>query len=475
MYQLIIFLLGFLAVFSALFFTKKKKEWRSKILKIMTVSFCTLMFVRFFLSDAFILVINGAWEGGEYIKTTDYLQLVLRWGFYTNCAVLPMAVFTDSRFFKNLAGYFSLPFSILSAVFFNDYMAYFLSPGGRGYDIAPSLRYIEFILELVLAIAIPVILHVSEKHVFAVKDKTEWKNFLFGIPAVIVTMMPTYAPQAILGYGVRTPGKLSTYHLVWLAVAFVLVMALYYLFRFRSYKDRYNLCLFLTLVLFFHYNSLYLMGVTLKRLPFQLCNIAAYFYMIAIIFKLEKMFHFCFLANVVGTLFAMVAPDFSAGNYSFWNAHFIWEHTLVLFIPALAMGLRIFPRVTRKSLKYYFVGFTAYFLFAFIVGTVINGYSDVTGERVNYFFMFDLNMAFDYFPFLKFTEDTHYVFGRFEVYPLIVLIVYAGFSLLNCLFYLGVKFFYKLEDDHLALRGSGIDLYEKITKKQSRRPKQFID
>jgi uncharacterized membrane protein YdbT with pleckstrin-like domain len=72
-------------------------------------------------------------------------------------------------------------------------------------------------------------------------------------------------------------------------------------------------------------------------------------------------------------------------------------------------------------------------------------------------------------------ENYHYTFGRFEVYPLIVMIIYVAFSILCCLFYLLVRFCYRMEDDHLELRRSGIDLYEKIAKKTSRRPKQFIE
>lgn len=233
--------------------------------------------------------------------------------------------------------------------------------------------------------------------------------------------------------------------------------------------------MFLTILLFFHYDSLYLMGFTIKRLPFQLCNIAAYFYLVAMVFKLKKMFHFCFLANIVGTLIAILMPDFATGDFSFWTTHYVFEHSLVLLVPALVMGLRIYPRVSPKSIKYLYVGFTAYFLFAFITGVILNGYSDVTGETVNYFFMFDLEMAFDYFPFVTFAGNYPCVFGRFEFYPIIVGIIYVAFSLLCCLFYLLVKFCYKLEDDHLELRASSIDLYEKITKKTSRRPKQFID
>lgn len=475
MYQLIVFLSAAILTALLMLLLRGRQTLRLNILKGLVVLFCTVGFVRLFLSDSFLYVINGGWFGEKYLETTDVLQSILRWGYYTNYAVLPVAVFCKCRFVRNVAGYFSLPFSILSTVYFEDFMAYFLSPKGLGYHTPEGFRYVFFAAELVLAIVIPLTLHISERHVFNFKSLAEWRNFFLGLPLLILLMTPAYIPQSFLGYDYQIPAWYGTYHFAWLGILLAAILMLYYFFRFRDYNTRYALCLFLALVLFFHYNSLYLMGVTLKRLPFQLCNIAAYFYLIAIIFKMKRMFQFCFIANMVGTLFAILLPDFSIGNFGFWNAHFIFEHSLVLMVPALAMGLRVFPRINKKSLGYFFIGYTSYFLFSFVVGTILNGYSDITGETVNYFYMFDLKTAYDYFPFLTFTQNYHFTFGRFEVYPLVVLICYLGFAALCLLFCLPIRLFYKLEDDHLALRGSAIDLYEKITKKKSWRPKHFID
>ncbi len=464
-----------ITVLLVLLLTRAKPQNRIKILKILTVVFCAIGFTREWLSDSIYLVINGGWYEQVKYETTDTLQMILRWGYFSTYSVLPMAVFSDRRVFRNLAGYFSLPFAILHVVFFEDFMAYFNDPAAHGIHIPEGLRAAYFVLELTLAIAIPIILHISERHLFRVKSISEWSSFIFGVIGVAIVSMPSYVPQGFLGYNQMMPERMSAYHLIWIAVILVATLALYYLFRFRPYKDRYAICLYLAIVLFFHYNSLYIMGITIGRLPFQLCNIASYFFFLAVIFKWEKFFHFCFIANTVGTIFAIVAPDFGIGDASFWNVHFLYEHALVLMIPALAAGLRIFKRIDLKSIKYLFIGFTAYFLFCFISGTILNGYSDVTGQTVNYFYMFDHEIAFDYFPFMEFAEDYYFRIGRFIVYPIIILTVYFGFFLLCLLFYLLVKFFYKLEDDHLALRGSSIDLYEKITGKTSIRPKNFID
>ncbi len=476
MYQTIVFLIS--AFFTAailLLFRKKSEKSFSFFLKALTLLFCGVGFFRFMLSDSFIYVINGGYISGVKYQKTDYPQLILRWGYYLSYAVLPMAVFFKSRLFKNFACYVCLLFAVLSAIFFKDYMAYFLDPKGNGLHLATKFRYAYFVFELVLAISIPLLLKIREKHYFRVSDGKEWRNFLVSLPCIAFIMMPVYAPQAILGYAYEVPETFGTFHLVWIVALLVFILGLYYFFRFRNYQDRYMICVFLTIVLFFHYDSLYLKGFTIRRLPVQLCNIASYFYLIAIPFRLKKMFHFCFLTNIVGALIAILMPDFATGDFGFWTVHYVFEHSLVVAVPALAMGLRIFPRVEKKSLLYMWVGFTAYFIFVFTIGTIINGYASRIGYRVNYFYMFDLNMAFDYFPFLTFTGEYHYEFGRYEVYPLVVFIVYAGFQLICLLFYALVKVFYRMEDDHLNLRLSSITLREERTGKPSRRPKYFID
>ncbi len=475
MVQLLTLLGGVGTSAAILFLMRKKTNALSTLLKVLTVAYCTVCYLRFFLPDSFLYQINGAWVNDVYYEGTDVLGLVLRWGYYTNCVVLPMAVFTESRLFKNIALYVSFPFSVASVIFADNYMQYYLAPEGHGYHLPPTARYAVFIVEMLLALTVPILLGASKKHALRIEGKEEWKGFLLGLPLVLLAMMPTYVPQAILGYDLVQPSRGGTFHLIWIAVLFVLTLLIYYNFRFRSYADRKNLCLFCTLLLFFHYQSLYMMGLNISRLPFQLCNIASYFYLIVFLFKLKKMFHFCFITNTVGTLFAILLPDFSIGYYSFWTVHFIIQHSLVLMVAAFGMGLRIFPRIKRRSLLYFFIGYTIYVVFMYVLGTILNGYSDVTGETVNYFYMFNFDTAFEYFPFLSFIENYSIELGRFVLYPFAFVIVYIGFGLLCILFALLIKFCYRLEDDHVALRRSGIELYEKITGRKSRRPKHYID
>lgn len=478
MYQAITFIISTLIILVCLLvFKKRNNESLSLLLKILVVVFCALGVLRLFLSDSFIYVINGHWIDGKFYQDLDILQSILRWGYFATYAVLPLAVFFESRLMKNLASYVCLPFAILSAIFINDFMPYFLttSTSELGYRLIPEIRYVLFIAELVLAIAVPILMQINDKHVFNVKDKGEWFRFLIAIPFVLLIMMPVYIPQSLFGYDNIAPKAFELWHWIWWGITVVGIMALYYLFRFKNKEQRYMLCLFLALALFYHYHTMYLKGVTIDRMPFQLCNAAVYMLLFGLIFKMGKFFHFCFIVNIVGTIIAMILTNMSIGISAFWSMHYLVQHSLILAVPALAMGLRIFDRVSKKSLLYAWIGFTIFFVIIFVIGTYLNGHATTQADKVNYFYMFDLKVAFEYVPYVTFTKNVHWTFGVYEVYPLLIAIVYVAYCILCVIFFFVVKLLYTIEDDHLQLRLSSIDLYEKISGKKSKRPKEFID
>ena len=259
MYQVIILLSAFLSVAVAYFiFSFRQSKGFDTFLKIFTALFCSIGFFRLMLSDSFVFVINGGFYDEVFYDASDVPGALLRWGYYLNYSVLPMAVFFNSRLFRNVASYVCLPFSLLSCIFFEDYMSYFLDEAGRGLRFAPAFRYVFFIIELSFAIAIPLLIMLCHKHVFNVKSAREWRNFLTSVPFIVMISMPVYVPQATIGYSKMSASQGSGYHLGWIAILLIVTFSLYYVFRFKTYNERYMLCVFLTLVLFFHYDSLYL-------------------------------------------------------------------------------------------------------------------------------------------------------------------------------------------------------------------------
>jgi len=458
-----------------LLLAKKTDDVFYIVLKVITVLFCTVGFFRFMLSDGFIYVINGGLLNGVHYETSDALSAIIRWGYFANYSILPMAVFTKSRLFRNLACYYCLPFSVLSAVYFERFMTYFTQNTNTGIYLSPIIRYVYFVFELALAISIVLTFAIREKHLIRLTDKWEIIRLLASLPFIAITTMPVYVPQAIIGYSRIRIESFGLMHFVWIGILFVVTMLLYRIFRFRSYQDRYNLCLFLTIALFFHYNSLYLMGFSLPRLPIQLCNLAAFFYIVAIPFKLNKFFQFCFIVNITGTLIAILTPDFATSGVGFWNLHYIFEHSLVLMIPVLAMGLRIFPHVNRRSLKYAAIGFCCYFVFCIIGGGLLNVFSDYTGQEVNYFFMFDLKKAKSFVSFITFADMLPITIGAYTFYPILMLIVFVAFSLLCLALYRFTLYCYKVEKDHLQMRNAGLDILEQRLGRPTKFKREFPD
>lgn len=447
----------------------------NKILKALAIALCAVGFFRFMLCDGFIYVINRGAMGGVFYENKDVLSTILRWGYCANYSIIPVAVLSKSRLFRNLACYYCLPFSLLSAVYFERFMPYFTQDTGVGIYLPPVFRYIYFALELVIAISVVVMLCVREKHYLRVTDPREVVRFLVSLPFVAFATMPAYAPQSLVGYSKLRVTSFGVAHFAWMGLLVVIMFLLYKLFRFRSYEDRYNLCLFLTFALFFHYNSLYLMGFSLPRLPIQLCNLAAFFYIIAIPFKMRKFFEFCFIVNITGTLIAILSPDFATTGLGFWNLHYVYEHSLVLIIPVLAMGLRIFPHVTRKSLKYAAIGYVSYFVFCIIGGGILNALSDYTGQEVNYFFMFDLDKAKSFVGVIERAEVFGVTIGAYTFYPILMVVVFFAFAALCLAFYRFTLYCYKVEKDHLDLRNAGLDIIEKRLGRTLKFQREFKD
>ena len=477
---LIIAITILLSLISFFAFRKERYNKFKLFIKIISVLYLAIGFFRFMLSDSFIWVINKGIYDNVYYESTDILQTILRWGQNISYVVFVMAAFFDSKLFKNISIFICLPFTILNVVFFNDFMAYFMgevfTTPGRGIQTSRIFRSIYFSTELIIGLTIPLLFIFVDKHYKNLKDKNLWKNFFISLPFVIISLMPVFVPQSLFGYTKITTTALTVGNFVWIFITLVEITILYILFRFKNFKERYMLCMFLALSLFMHYNSLYLMGFSIARLPIQLCNLGAYFFVFALIIKKQAFFNFSFLANIVGTIIAMVAPDTSGGFAGFWNIHFLIEHMQVLAVPMLCMLLRIFKRLETKALKHLTIGFSSYFIFCWISGTLLNGFAEQGGYgKVNFFYIFDLEKAFGYFPFISFTQNVHWQIGRFEMWPIFQLIIYAGFLALCIGFYFFMMKFYEFLDDHFELRKAKIDLYEKITGKKSKAQRDYND
>lgn len=446
-----------LAITTVVIFLLKKLNAKSgnqkmeKIIKILAIAYCGLFLLGLLLPDGFIKSVG---DNIEELGQTNYFHAILRIFTAITPIVLVIASFYKKAVFRNIAILVCLPATILSICSYSDYMQYLLSTSGRGLNnikdvsegfksfmLNEGFRATWLVCQWSIGLIIPLKLLFIDHHLIEVNKKSTWINFLVITGCLLIQMCPIYVPQLLFGgYSKIIFDSFSMFHLLWIAYIPIKIIVLYFLFRKKDQTDKFILCLILALTVLIQYNSMFALTINIKRLPLQLCNIASYLMVIALITKNVHLFNFNFLVNVVGASLALLFPDVNGtGIFEVWNMHFIYEHTNVLVVPILCLCLGIFPKLNKYSYRDAVVGFASYFIFCIVIGTFLNGMVTKTGNdyyEVNYLFMFDKDAIVKILPALSFltTSVTH--FGYYQIYPNLVLFVFFGYLLLISLFYL---------------------------------------
>lgn len=368
--------------------------------------------------------------------------------------VLVLATFFKKDVFRNIAIIICLPITILSICSYSEYMQYLLSTTGRGLNnirdvsegfknfmLNEGFRAAWLVCQWSIGLIIPLKLIFIDRHIINAKQKATWINLVVITGCLLIQMCPIYVPQLLFGgYSKITFESFSPMHLIWIAYLPLKVVGLYFIFRKKDSSDKYILCLILALSVLVQYNSMFALTINIKRLPLQLCNLASYLMVIALITKNVHLFNFNFLVNVIGASLALLFPDVNGtGVFEVWNMHFIYEHTNVLVVPILCLCLGLFPKINKYSYRDAVIGFTCYFVFCIIIGTILNGMVTKTGNdyyEVNYLFMFDKEAIVKLLPVLGFLTNSVLHFSYYQIYPSLVLFVFLGYLVLISLFYL---------------------------------------
>ena len=191
-------------------------------------------------------------------------------------------------------------------------------------------------------------------------------------------------------------------------------------------------------------------SINIERLPLQLCNIGSYLILFTLIFKSKKLFDFTIIVNVVGVLIALVVPYLdNEGLFYLYNMHFILEHTNVIVVPILALSLGVFPRLDKKSLKHFLIGFASYFALVLVLGTIFNAIAKSTGNNfysANYLFMFDKKTAAELIPFTESLFDINFSIGSLTLYPITQSLIGIVFTILCLAVYGVIRLIYFVKD-----------------------------
>ena len=378
-------------------FTLNKQKFDlviNKILKITVIAYCVISILTILLPDATVLSydaialedLNGKMRG----------VILLKWFGALSFITLPLAVFFKNRTIRNICIYFCTIITLLNVTFYKTLLEYLTSSAGKGlysmsivgeglkeFLINPIFR--SFILGSiwVIELSVPIVLAVQEKHIFNLKNRNEHLYFFLVLILSLISCIPIYVPQHLFGYTNIIFKAWSLPHLLWVASVIFEIIALYLIFRNKSDENKRIMLFILSLSLIMQYNQMFgAININIERLPLQLCNIGSYLILFTLIFKSKRLFDFTIIVNVVGVLIALIVPNLdNKGLFYLYNMHFILEHTNVIVIPILALSLSVFPRLDKKSIKHFLVGFASYFALVLALGTTFNGIAKSTGNN----------------------------------------------------------------------------------------------
>lgn len=423
-----------------------KKEVLEKISKILVIIFLSLTFISILLPDEFVIGIR------DLTFRPDPFQMLIRWFNFASFVVLPIAVYYDKNVFKKIAIYFCLPVVIIYSSLFCEMLPYFTSTNGTGIvDIRYLPKWVSsFMHNGIFRGILFFVINGLEILIIGLLIKRDWQVIKFKksdiMPFIVIlfcsifTILPPYALEGIFNtYTDLIFKAYSPLHFAWIIFLICEGVILTLMFRKRSEEDRMIVVLILALSLLLQYNQLFssLGELTCKRMPLQLCNLAAYLILVCILTKNRGLFLFNILINVAGGLIALLVMDVeNKGILLKANIHYIVEHNNVILVPILCLTLGIFKPLTNKDFKNFVIWFSIYYVAIFVIGTTFNALAkalDSTYFKCNYLFMFDQETAARLVPFAGELFNIKLEIGAVTIYPVIQPLIYLAFFLIGTL------------------------------------------
>lgn len=474
-YQCFGILLGLGLAF--LLLTVRRSKPVSKVVKVLAVLLVVLSFIDLFLPDLFTMrgladsrlteiakypgETFNVYPGEVFNSYRNIFHAIIRLGNAAGIVSIPFAIFYKKPHLTKFVTFIVLPFSLVNAAIFYQYIGYFTSP------LAPSVfgeasrvvlqdgivRMVYFgvlnLLQILLSI------YVALKNVKHLKFHSFGEVMVFIAISIglLLTNMPISTLQHLVGNYttfILTMGYPG--HFAFIGLIVIEFIALLLIFRKQSKENQYILVLIMALSLIFQYNSFFKTDgiINAQRWPLQLCNIAGFFILITLLTKSNKMFHFTLVVNTIGAVIAIAICDstFNTGILYCMNIHYMVEHINVLLIPILCGAFKLFEPLKAKDVKHVWIGFAIYWLIVLAIGTTLNVFyaKDVAvmGESVaksesffrniNYLFMFNKEASTNLLGFVAPFFDIKFSIGPVTFY-LVQALVLVGFEAICTLFY----------------------------------------
>lgn len=439
-------------IFFAFFVLKKKnvKINYKKVLLGLEIAVFALSFFKCVMNDDFIHVINGGEIYGVVCNKTDILETIVRWVVLTTEVLTITLLVTNHKHVKTILFYVCLPLMILSSLYFDKSLSYYLTNANIGAVILPNfLTYVLLYSEMIILMIIPLMIKFLDCEDINPSNKNEWISMIKLGVFSLFTCVPFLTFPSLFGHTSVEIQVFNLVHIGWILSIIAVYCLFYFFFRKELQEVRRTILSIMVIFLFLHFNMCFKVGITISRLPFQLCNLASYLFVIILFTKNKGLFNFIFLANPVGALIAVATLSETGEIFRYWMIHYLVEHLWVCVIPLLfvALGEFEFPTL-KKATKSYLLWFNIYFFSMLLFNCVENGlivknFSNNVINDVNFFFLIDCPVK-DVLPFYK-----DLLIGKInllgqDVYIVYLLFIYVVFSVLCYVLYFGQAGLFKL-------------------------------
>ena len=344
------------------------------------------------------------------------------------------------------------------------------------YDI--SLVSVMLAIEVGAGLAISIYYHLKDLHHHISKHS----YVEVGLAATFFNFatMPIYIPYFLFGLGNINNHAIdfSIWHRLYIYLLIVAIPVLLY-FSLRNahqYKIRYFLLVISlgTCIGFFAMND-WTDLVQPWNWPLHLCNTAMILMVIVLIFMPKRLFYFTYFINVFGAVLAFLMPNYEP-SYTIFEprvVHFWFNHMIAFWMPLLCVALKLYERPKLKQYGYSIIGFTGYFLLAFVLNTVFTAYDgtivhylgkDFKIGSTNFFFINNTFIAEKLGSWAERIFAIDVVIPRnghdFTIHPVYQLIFFGTYILIGFGVWFIYQLFFDIADSHydLHIRLKGIKL-----------------
>ena len=381
------------------------------------------------------------------------ISIFLVWFVYAALLTVILAEFFPYKALRNATLVFSVPVFVLSMAFIGIYGIAVLGEVGFGFNNisyglgAPgytlgNARLWMLVAEAAIGITLP-LSHVIGGEEIVLPKKKKILSLIGYIACAIISIMPAWAPAALVGYldPSLKPLDFSEEHRFILYIGLIIPFLIFHALKYRSEDVKRFTMIYISLATLFTFMGLWNVEKLMNPLswPLHLCNTAMFLIAFCVIFKMKRLFYFCLFINVLGATFAMLMPN-TSGNILSPDVVYFWiNHYIAFFMPVLLISLKLFERPKLKQWFYSLIALTVYFILMLIINAWFSNYGEC-----DFFFINSDFIASKLGTWAEKLRDVVVSFNigelTFTFYPLYQAIYYLGYVALT----VGMWFLYAL-------------------------------